>query len=208
MSISKPMVARARRARWREAASVEQRRVEILRELGAAVREHGFGALTMQDVADRLGLTKGNLYYYFRSKQELLFQCHIKCMENSLQALDEAERSTAPPGERLRTLLLRHIRGIAGEAYGAVLLTDLESLTPAQRRKYVTLRDRFEQGVRSLIRQGIDRGEFRAQDIRVAGFAILGAINWIPKWYRPGGEMSADAVAESFTDFLLRSLHT
>jgi AcrR family transcriptional regulator len=207
MSTSKPIMARARRARWREAANADQRRTEILRELGAAVREHGYGALTMQDVADRLGLTKGNLYYYFRSKQELLFHCHLKCMENSLRALEEAEASTATPGERLRALLIRHIRGIAGDAYGAVLLTDLESLTPAQRRKYVTLRDRFEQGVRSLIREGIDAGQFLAQDVRIAGFAILGAINWIPKWYRPGGEMSADSVAEAFADFLLRSLH-
>ena len=201
------MSVRARRARWGAAESVDERKDEILRELGAAVRERGFGALTMKDVADRLGLVKGNLYYYFKSKQELLYHCHIKCMEVSLRALEEAERSRAAPSERLRTLLVRHIRGISDEAYGAVLLTDLESLTLAQRRKYVALRDRFEQGVRALIRAGIARGEFRRQDPRIAGFALLGAINWIPKWYRPDGELSSQEIAEQFADFFLRSLY-
>jgi AcrR family transcriptional regulator len=201
------MAVRARRIRWGAAASVDERRTEILRELGAAVREHGFGALTMKDVADRLGLVKGNLYYYFRSKQELLYHCHIKCMEISLRALEDAERSRASPAERLRTLLVRHIQGIADEAYGAVLLTDLESLTAAQRKKYVALRDRFEHGVRALIRAGIARGEFRRQDPRIAGFALLGAINWIPKWYRPDGELSSQVIAEQFADFFLRSLY-
>ena len=201
------MAVRARRMRWGAAESVDERKDEILRELGAAVRERGFGALTMKDVADRLGLVKGNLYYYFKSKQELLYHCHIKCMEVSLRALEDAERSRAAPSERLRTLLVRHIRGISDEAYGAVLLTDLESLTLAQRRKYVALRDRFEQGVRALIKAGIARGEFRRQDPRIAGFALLGAINWIPKWYRPGGELSSQEIAEQFADFFLRSLY-
>jgi AcrR family transcriptional regulator len=193
--------------RWGAAESVDERKDEILRELGAAVRERGFGALTMKDVADRLGLVKGNLYYYFKSKQELLYHCHIKCMEVSLRALEEAERSRAAPSERLRALLVQHIRGISDEEYGAVLLTDLESLTLAQRRKYVALRDRFEQGVRALIKAGIARGEFRRQDPRIAGFALLGAINWIPKWYRPGGELSSQEIAEQFADFFLRSLY-
>ena len=201
------MAVRARRVRWGAAESVDERKDEILRELGAAVRERGFGALTMKDVADRLGLVKGNLYYYFKNKQELLYHCHIKCMEVSLRALEEAERSRAAPSERLRTLLVRHIRGISDEAYGAVLLTDLESLTLAQRRKYVALRDRFERGVRALIKAGIARGEFRRQDPRIAGFALLGAINWIPKWYRPGGELSSQEIAEQFADFFLRSLY-
>jgi len=201
------MAVRAGRMRWGAAESVDERKDEILRELGAAVRERGFGALTMKNVADRLGLVKGNLYYYFKNKQELLYHCHIKCMEVSLKALEEAERSRAAPSERLRTLLVRHIRGISDEAYGAVLLTDLESLTLAQRRKYVALRDRFEQGVRALIKAGIARGEFRRQDPRIAGFALLGAINWIPKWYRPGGELSSQEIAEQFADFFLRSLY-
>jgi AcrR family transcriptional regulator len=191
---------------WRRRASPEARRTEIFRSLGLVLRERGLASLTMQEIADRLGMTKGNLYYYFKDKQDLLYRCHVSAMRLSLKALDEMRKSGEPPATRLRTLLTRHIRAITDEVYGAVLLTDLESLTPAQRRRYVALRDRFERGVRQLIREGIERGEFRKIDVRLAGFAILGAINWIPKWYDPRGELSSAAIADIFADFLVGGL--
>jgi hypothetical protein len=103
-------------------------------------------------------------------------------------------------------VLGQHIRAITDEVYGAVMLTDLESLTALQRRRYVAMRDRFEHGVRQMIREGIERGEFRKVDPRLAGFAILGAINWIPKWYDPRGALSAAEIADAFADFLVGAL--
>lgn len=191
---------------WTRRASTEDRRKEIFRSLGLALRERGVALLTMQDIAGRLGITKGNLYYYFKDKQDLIYRCHLACMRVSLDALGESRRSKKRAGERLRTVLAKHIRAITDEVYGAVMLTDLESLTALQRRRYVAMRDRFERGVRQLIHEGIAAGEFRRVDPRVAGFAILGAINWIPKWYDPRGELSAAEIAQMFTDFLVRSL--
>lgn len=175
---------------WKRGASAEDRRKEIFRSLGLVLRERGLASLTMQDIADRLGMTKGNLYYYFKDKQ----------------ALAQTRRSRRSPAERLRAVLTQHIRAITDEVYGAVMLTDLESLTALQRRRYVAMRDRFEHGVRALIRDGLRRGEFKKVDARLAGFAILGAINWIPKWYNPRGELSSAAIAESFVDFLVAAL--
>lgn len=192
--------------RWGDKSSLDERREEILRCVGMAVREQGFASLKMQDIADRLNMTKGNLYYYFKSKQDLLFHCHLRCMEISLAALAEVERDKAPPGARLRRLLRLHIKGILEDSYGAVLLTDLEDLAADQRRRYVGMRDRFERGVRRIVEQGIASGEFRRIDPRVAGFAILGSINWMPKWYRPDGKLSADALADGFADFFIHAL--
>lgn len=193
-------------SRWKPGRSVEERRDEILRSLAAVLRERRLSSLKMQDIADRLGLVKGNLYYYFKSKQDILFHCHVKCMQASLAALEEAESADGSAAERLRELLVRHIHAITEDAYGGVLLADLETLSAAQRRRYVTMRDRFEAGVRRLIEAGIKAGEFGARDARLAGFAILGAINWIPKWYRPEGELSAGEIAEAFAGQFLRSL--
>jgi AcrR family transcriptional regulator len=160
----------------------------------------------MREIAERLGMTKGNLYYYFRDKQDLLYRCHLRCMRLSLAALREVGKSPDPPGARLHRLLAQHIRAITDEVYGTVILTDLESLTPAQRRQYVRMRDHFERGVRAVIREGVTKGEFRKVDPRLAGFAVLGAINWIPKWYTPQGELSAAAIAEAFADFFVAAL--
>lgn len=192
-------------AEWRR-NGLEGRRKEIFRSLGLVLREQGLGALSMREIADRLGMTKSSLYYYFRNKQDLLYRCHLRCVRLSLAALARAERNGGRPGECLREVLTAHIRAITDEVYGAVILTDLESLTATQRGRYVALRDRFEQGVRRLIRAGIETGEFRPVDVRLVGFAILGAINWIPKWYSPKGELSAAEIAQAFADFLVWAL--
>ena len=198
----------ARKARaWSADEDVSGRRDAIMRGLNTVLRARGRpGALRMQDVADHLGLVKGNLYYYFRSKEELIYHAHVKCVQVSLDALERATASKAPPAERVRTLIVEHILAMTEGEYGAVLLEDIDTLTPAHRRKYVALRDQFEEGVRALIREGIAKGDFVKQDVRTAGFAILGAINWIPKWYRTDGELTARAIAERFGDMFVRAL--
>ena len=192
--------------RWDVRASVDDRRDQILRSLASFVRDRKLASLTMRDIADRLGLVKGNLYYYFKSKQDILFHCHVKCIGISLAALDEVRAEQLPPVASLRRLLIKHILNITEDAYGGVLLTDLESLTPAQRKRYVAMRDRFEQGVRQMIRDAIADGEFAVENVDLAGFTILGAINWIPKWHRPDGVLSSTEIAESMADQLIRSL--
>jgi len=192
--------------RWDVNASVDDRRDQILRSVATFVRGRELASLTMRDIADRLGLVKGNLYYYFKNKQDILFHCHLKSIGISLAALDEIRAQQLPPVESLRALLVRHIRNITEDVYGGVMLTDLESLTPAQRKRYVAMRDRFEQGVRKMIRDGIAQGEFTEQSVDLAGFTILGAINWIPKWHRPDGRLSSVEIAENVADQLIRSL--
>jgi AcrR family transcriptional regulator len=192
--------------RWDMRASVDERRDQILRSLASFVRDRRLASLTMRDIADRLGLVKGNLYYYFKNKQDILYHCHVKCIAISLAALDEVSAISLPPAEALRELLVKHIRNITEDAYGGVLLTDLESLTPVQRKRYVAMRDRFEDGVRKLIRGGVADGVFASQNIDLAGITVLGAINWIPKWYRPDGPMSSVEIAEKIADQLIRSL--
>jgi AcrR family transcriptional regulator len=200
--------AEERGTRWDSRSSLDARRDDILRSLGTFLRNNRLSSLKMQDIADQLRMTKGNLYYYFRNKQDILYHCHLKSMEISLSALRDAEQCADSPSVRLHSLLKRHIHGITDEAYGAVLLTDLESLAPAQRRSYVVMRDRFEKGIRKIIEEGIARGEFRTVDARIAGFAFLGAINWISKWYQPNKGMSSHVIAEQFVDLFMNSLRS
>jgi AcrR family transcriptional regulator len=184
----------------------ELRRTEIFRSLGLVLQERGIGGITMGEIADRLGMTKGSLYYYFKDKDDLLYQCHMRAMEVSRAALRDTAGRALSPEVRLRQVLVSHIRGITEEVYGAVVLTDIESLSAARRRRYVEQRDAFERGVRQIIAEGIRQKVFRDVDARLAGFAMLGAINWISKWYSPDGPWSSTEVAEQFTDFLLAAL--
>jgi AcrR family transcriptional regulator len=199
-------VAPAQR-RWRgRRAPRHSRREEILRSVADVLRDSRLTSLTMRSIAEELGITKGNLYYYFRDKQDILYHCHMRCMELSLDALREAQAASGSPRARLRELLLRHIRGILEEGLGNILLTDLENLTIKQRANYVAKRDHFESGVRALIEAGIQAGEFRCDNVKLASLTLLGAINWTSKWYQPDGELSAARIAAGMADFLIRGL--
>jgi len=203
----KSATAPKKNARWNGMPTQKgNRREVILRSVANVLRNSRLSSLTIQDVADELGMTKGNLYYYFKDKQDILYQCHMRSMDISLRALDEALATGQTPEEKLRLLLVHHIRGIVDDGFGGILQTDLENLRADQRNHYVRKRDRLEHGVRTLIADGVKTGAFECANIKLAGFAILGAINWIPKWYRPNGQFTAVQIAEQMSDYFLRGL--
>jgi AcrR family transcriptional regulator len=193
-------------ARWHLDMSTEQRRDEILRSVAELLRDRHASSLTMEAIADRLGMTKGNLYYYFRNKRELLYQCHLKGTNDSLRLLEEIAEVRASPGARLRKLITSLVLAVTRDPYGQVMTTDLETLSGPQRRHYVALRDRFEQGVRQLVREGMEQGEFQVRDVKLASFALLGAINAIGTWYDSAGRCSPEEIAEQYAEFLIGGL--
>jgi AcrR family transcriptional regulator len=162
--------------------------------------------ITMDDIANELGITKGNLYYYFKNKQDILFHCHMRSIDISLRALDEALSVGQTPRERLSILLTGHIRGSLEDGFGGRLQTDLEDMRPDQRKLYVRKRDELEQGVRRLIADGVRDGQFECANVKLTGFAILGAINWMPKWYRANGPYTPAQIADEMVDYFLRGL--
>ena len=187
-------------------APKRSRRDAILQSVGTVLRNSRLSCLTMQDVADQLGITKGNLYYYFKSKQDILFQCHMRCMDLSLAALHEIQAAPSRQIDPLQTLLVRHITGMLENGFGGVLLTDLENLTPVQRRHYVARRDEFESGVRQFIDAGVRQGIYVCEDAKLASLIMLGSINWLPKWYRPDGDLAPKELATGIASFLMKSL--
>lgn len=204
---SSERASKKKSVRWNGAPGLKgQRQEAILRSVGNVLRNSGLSSLTIQDIANELGMTKGNLYYYFKDKQDILYQCHMRCMDISLRALNQATSTNGTPSERMRILLTGHIHGVLDDGFGSILQTDLESFWPDQRKQYVARRDQLERGVRGLIEEGVRAGEFECDNVKLAGFSILGAINWIPKWYRPNGPLHADEIAGGMVDYFLRGL--
>ena len=157
--------------RWDVRASVDDRRDQILRSLASFVRDRRLASLTMRDIADRLGLVKGNLYYYFKSKQDILYHCHVKCIAISLAALDEVRARHLPPVAALRRLLVSTSATSPRTPTAAFLLTDLESLTPAQAQALRRHARPFRARRSQMIRDGIADGEFAVENVS-AGFTI------------------------------------
>ena len=188
--------------------SGEQTRVEILKSAARVFRRLGYHGATMERIAAALRMKKGNLYYYFRSKEEILFACHQYSLDRLLGLLDEIERGQMPPEDRLRALIVAAVHIILDELHGTALFLDLEALTPAPRRAVVARRDRFDQGLRQVVADGIAAGRFTGADPKLLSFAILGAVNWIPRWYSPDGPASSQEIADRFADYLIGGLRS
>jgi AcrR family transcriptional regulator len=199
----------ARRTRTsRNAAGGSGTRVEILKSAARAFRQLGYHGATVEHIAAALRMKKGNLYYYFRNKEEILFACHQYSLDRLLQLLEDVEKSGAPPVDKLRTLIVGVVHTILDELYGTALILQLEALSPAHLKTVIERRDRFDRGIRRVLEEGIAEGSFTPHDVKLRSFALLGAVNWIPRWFNPAGEASSTEIADLFADYLIAGLRT
>jgi TetR/AcrR family transcriptional regulator len=184
----------------------EERRVEILKTAAAAFRRRGYHGASVDEIASALSMTKGNLYYYFKNKEEILYACHDYSLNLILAVMDEIRAEAIPADEKLRRLIVAFVHLIIDELHSTALTLDLQALSPSLLRKVIARRDRFDRGLRALIQEGIDRHLFAAADTKLVAFAIMGAVNWIPKWFNPGGTATSEQVGRAFADFLVGGL--
>jgi TetR/AcrR family transcriptional regulator len=190
----------------RLAMTTSDRRIEILKSAAAAFRRRGYHGASVDEIASALEMTKGNLYYYFKNKEEILFACHDYSLDLLLALMAEVQAANASPEVKLRRLVLAFVHLILDELHGTALTLNPESLSPALLKRVVAKRDQFDKGVRSIIQQGIDQGVFTPGDPKMIEFAIMGAVNWIAKWYDPAGPMTSDQIGEAFANYLVGGL--
>ena len=184
----------------------EARRLDILRAAARVFRRRGVTAAGMREIADEADLSPGNLYYYFRGKDELLYFCQDRTLEQMQAAVEAARVSAAPAAEQLRSVLMAHLHCTLDELEGATAHLEVEALPENLRRQIVEKRDGYERAVRSLVAKGVKRGEFAPCDAALVTRAMLGAVNWTARWYRPDGAQPVAEIAEGLSAYLVRGL--
>jgi AcrR family transcriptional regulator len=190
----------------RRAANNASTRVEILKSAAIAFRRLGYHGATVEQIAAALQMKKGNLYYYYRNKEEILLACHQYSLDRLLALLEDVEHADAAPDEKLRRLIVSFVHTILDELHGTALFLDLEALSAPHRKLVIARRDQFDHGMRRVIEDGVRTGVFGNIDAKLLSFAILGAVNWIPRWYQPNGPSSSQAIADQFADYLVDGL--
>jgi AcrR family transcriptional regulator len=197
---------RRRRKRPRNVDPQASTRVDILKSAAAAFRRLGYHGATVEEIAAALHMKKGNLYYYFKNKEEILFACHQYSLDQLMRILHEVQHSGLAADEKLRRLVHAFVHTILDELHGTALFLDLEALTPAHLKAVIVRRDEFDHGVRAVLDEGMASGAFARGDQKLLAFALLGAVNWIPRWFNPGGAASSHQIADLFTDFFIGGL--
>ena len=198
-------------ARWTDESAEKKQRHELRREtiLQAAAHcfnKRGYHGTTIGDIARQLGVSKAALYYYVKSKEEVLFLCHQASMDLGMDGLRRAEALGETAGERLRTALQYFIEQMAENLKGCFVMLEGGMLSPRLHRQVVKRRDEYEHRLRDLVAEGVASGAFVPCNPKLVVFAVLGAVNWVQKWYSPDGEVAAKDIAETFAAYLVRGL--
>lgn len=187
-----------------------RRRQEILQAALRAFREKGYHGTSLGDIAGRLGLQKTALYHYFPDKESLLYECHRRSLDELERAVEESREAagerTGGDAARLARLIHAHVRIMIEVLEGSPLAFEVPALSPERQAEIVARRDRYEAELRGIVERGVESGEFRPVDPKIATFAILGAINWIARWYRPEGRLDAPALGARFAAYLVGGL--
>ncbi|KAB2669867.1 TetR/AcrR family transcriptional regulator [Brucella tritici] len=168
--------------------------VLILETAAQCFMEQGFATTSIDDVARRMGSTKGRIYHYYSSKTDLFFDVHREGMDRLFKAVEPVMTMNGSGLHRLEEMLMAHaLAMMTNVAFEAVVVQGvhmhkLAATTPDQRRtlnELISIRRRFEDLFKQIIRDGIDDGSIREVDVSIAAKAVLGAINWLSIWYQP-----------------------
>jgi len=186
--------------------AANDRRIEILKSAAAAFRRRGYHGASVDEIASALEMTKGNLYYYFKNKEEILFACHEYSLDKLLGLMADVEAQESTPDAKLRKLMLAFVHLILDDLHGTALTLDPEALSAPLFKRVIAKRDQFDQGIRAIIQQGMDQGVFKPGDPKMIEFAMMGAVNWIAKWFDPAGAMTSDQIGDAFADYLVGGL--
>ena len=182
-------------------------RDDILDAAAQVFRQKGFHGSSMADIADAVKLQKASLYHHVSSKQEILLALLDRALEMLFEQIDIIAKQPLPADEKLRQMVQVYLRLLADNSdLSSVLLFEHRSLEPAQHKRHIPNRDRFEALWRDTLEEGVQAGLFNCPDTALATRALMGVLNWTLTWYRPNGSLSIEQIADQYATLLLTGL--
>lgn len=195
---------------WRSEADRERQRDlkkdAVLRTAARLFVERGFYRTTLSDVADQLGVTKPVVYHYFDNKNALLLGCYERGAAIILAALADIEREHATGHARVVAFIRSFVKIVVVDVGACLALIDDRDLSDTDRVEIRSTKKSIELRLRDYLKQGMADGSVRACDVPMTALAIISALNGIGVWYKEGGRLTVEQVADRMAELFGQSI--
>jgi AcrR family transcriptional regulator len=188
--------------------SKNESRKDLIVKAGAALfREKGFGAASMRDLAENIGIEAASLYNHIRSKNEILESICFNVANRFNTHMDEIETGNMTPIEKIETLLRFHIRQMF-DNFEEVIVSDREwkHLDEPYLSNFHTQRRNYRKRFASIIEEGIRKGEIKRIDAPTAILTMLHAVNGIESWHRSTAKITATELEDNMVIIIINGL--
>jgi AcrR family transcriptional regulator len=182
------------------------KREAVLKTAAHLFLENGYARTSMNDVADRLNITKPALYHYFRNKEEILIECYRLGTGLIEEILNDIATHCGTGLAKVEAFIYSYANVMTINFGRCVMRLDDADLSRDALSEVRNYKRKIDRRLRSFIQEGIDDGTITPCDPKLAAFSIAGALNWICHWYEPEGALSAEEIATQFARTLTQGL--
>ena len=185
----------------------KRRRIQILKTAAVAFHRQGYHGTSVRDIAEAVGLLKGSLYHYIRSKEQLLAKLFEGSLGDTIVELESIAARDATATERLRDMVRVYVMSVTAnlDAVG-IYLREWRSLPAPELARVRARRRAMRRLFEDVIGEGIRRKELSVSDPKIAALAIIGMCNWTYEWYRPRGRLTPVALADELAERAVASV--
>ena len=205
-----PKDAALRQTHWKAFASRRRdpasKREAVLLTAAQLFLEKSYGRTSLNDVAERLNITKPALYHYFRNKEEIFLECYRLGTALIEETLNEIAAHCGTGLEKVAAFIYSYANVMTVNFGRCVMRLDDSDLSSVALAEVRTYKRKIDRRLRSFIQEGIDDGSITPCDAKIAAFSIAGAVNWICVWYEPEGALSAEEISRQFARTLTQGL--
>ena len=184
----------------------ELKRRAALRVAARIFNEKGYHATSLDEIAEEIGVTKTALYYYFKNKEQVLYECLKLTYDCGQSARLETEAMDGAAFDKLQHLYRRFMERLMEERGAYTTMANIRALPQEQQDELLERRKHLDRYSRMLIDKAIAEGAIRAIDVRITSNFFLGAVNWILRWHTEDDAMTPAEVADHFLDLFMNGI--
>lgn len=179
----------------------------IIHEAAMLIREKGYVAATMRDIAAKVGVEAASLYNHIKSKQHILHEICFKLADKYTGQMSRIDSSGESAIVKLKQLIELHIDiNTKYSALSTVMNDEWRHLNEPHLSRFLELRNSYERKFLRIIYEGKEQGELRDINPKVTMYSILGSIRWLQNWYTPGKQPGIGEIKQNITDLLLSGM--